>query len=158
MAVSIRGRIPTIPEYYHDLIDSSVDLTSYPKQCCPFHNEDTPSFSYSAERGVWRCFGGCHAGGDVYELHKRNYRLKTRDEAIKSLKNIYGVTEKINVQDSPRVLNVNASRVEDNAVYIEALQLANNVDRWLELDYVMSQTPVETYMLQELLDKWKAST
>jgi hypothetical protein len=43
-------------------------------------------------------------------------------------------------------------------VYIEALQLANNVDRWLELDYVMSQTPVETYMLQELLDKWKAST
>jgi len=31
---------------------------------CPFHKDDTPSFSVSPEKGLWHCFG-CGAGGDV---------------------------------------------------------------------------------------------
>lgn len=35
--------------------------------CCPFHNEKTPSFSVSEDKGFFYCFG-CHAGGDAIKF------------------------------------------------------------------------------------------
>ncbi|MGI6129089.1 MAG: DNA primase [bacterium] len=37
---------------------------------CPFHNEDTPSFSVNRERQMFYCFG-CNVGGDVFEFIKK---------------------------------------------------------------------------------------
>ena len=34
------------------------------KGLCPFHAEDSPSFSVTPEAGLWNCFG-CQTGGDV---------------------------------------------------------------------------------------------
>jgi len=35
--------------------------------CCPFHNENTPSFSVVPDQGFFYCFG-CHAGGNVFKF------------------------------------------------------------------------------------------
>ncbi|HEY2012891.1 MAG TPA: DNA primase, partial [Bryobacteraceae bacterium] len=56
---------------------------------CPFHNEKTPSFSVSAERQFYYCFG-CHAKGDVInfvmEIEKVSFY-----EALKSLAERHGI-------------------------------------------------------------------
>ncbi len=35
--------------------------------CCPFHQEKTPSFSVTPDKGFFYCFG-CHAGGNVFKF------------------------------------------------------------------------------------------
>lgn len=52
-----------IGEYAH-LKPSGRNL----KALCPFHQEKTPSFTISPERGTWYCFGACNEGGDVFSF------------------------------------------------------------------------------------------
>ena len=47
---------------------------------CPFHNEKTPSFSVSQDKGLYYCFG-CHAGGDVFNFVMRHQGLSFDDAA-----------------------------------------------------------------------------
>ncbi len=37
------------------------------KACCPFHDEKTPSFYVSRDKGFYKCFG-CSASGDVFKF------------------------------------------------------------------------------------------
>jgi DNA primase len=57
---------------------------------CPFHNEKTPSFSVSPERGFFHCFG-CGAGGSVFNFVMRVEGLSF-PEAVRSLARRYGVS------------------------------------------------------------------
>jgi DNA primase len=50
-----------------EVVARKVKLTRKGREhwgCCPFHNEKTPSFSVSDEKGFYHCFG-CGAHGDV---------------------------------------------------------------------------------------------
>lgn len=155
MSASVYGRLPSIPEYYKDFIDANVDLLQYPKQCCPFHQEDTPSFSYSDEKGKWRCFGSCHCGGDVVDLHRKNYKFRTRKEAEDSLYELYEVEKtKVFSGHDDYLSYVNTERVDSKTLYNMCILKANTIERWLQLDYVMSKFPVSDFDLQELLDSW----
>jgi DNA primase len=37
------------------------------KACCPFHDEKTPSFNVSQDKGFYKCFG-CGVAGDVFKF------------------------------------------------------------------------------------------
>jgi DNA primase len=56
---------------------------------CPFHEERTPSFTVSPERGVFHCFG-CQAGGDVITFVMRREGLDFR-AAVLALAERFGV-------------------------------------------------------------------
>ena len=49
------------------------------KANCPFHNERTPSFIVSPERGTWHCFGACATGGDVIEFVRRKENVDFKE-------------------------------------------------------------------------------
>ena len=57
--------------------------------CCPFHNEKTPSFSVSASKGIYKCFGCGKSGtavGFVMEHENLSYT-----EALKYLAKKYNI-------------------------------------------------------------------
>ncbi len=51
--------------------------------CCPFHNEKTPSFSVSAPKQMYYCFG-CHESGNVITFLMK-YENASFTEALKQL-------------------------------------------------------------------------
>jgi DNA primase len=57
---------------------------------CPFHQEKTPSFTVSAEKGLYYCFG-CGEGGDLVRFLERMENLSFA-EAIEQLAERYGIT------------------------------------------------------------------
>ena len=136
--------LPTIPQYFQEYVDPTVDLTATPHIPCPFHGEvHGKSFSYSADKQVWRCFGECHCGGDVIELHKLNKKFKTREEAKLSLYAIYHIKDEIRADFTREPVQANTKLVYRNRVYNLALKLAKTPDDWVELDYLLSQDPFD---------------
>src|ERR1700752_4623821 len=61
----IKSRLP-ITEVLSTYITLEPSGSQY-KARCPFHNENTASFSVSPERGLYYCFG-CGAKGDILTL------------------------------------------------------------------------------------------
>ncbi len=61
---------------------------------CPFHNEKTPSFSVSPQKGIFHCFG-CGVGGDVisFIMQKEGFSYP---EAIKFLADKLGILVETN--------------------------------------------------------------
>ncbi|MBO7563246.1 MAG: DNA primase [Clostridiales bacterium] len=57
---------------------------------CPFHSEDTPSFSVSVNKQIYYCFG-CHKGGNVVNFIMEIEHL-TYIEALKFLAEKAGIT------------------------------------------------------------------
>lgn len=57
--------------------------------CCPFHNENTPSFSVSGNKQMFHCFG-CGLSGNVYTFLMK-YENFSFPEAVKALAERSGV-------------------------------------------------------------------
>ncbi len=76
-----------------DVVSSYVSLKPAGRNhvgLCPFHDEKTPSFSVSDERGFFKCFG-CGEGGNVFTFLMRVERIEF-PEAVERLAKRAGVT------------------------------------------------------------------
>ena len=149
----------TIPEYYKKYIDSAVDLSTTKNIACPFHHEQTgKSFTYSPDLGKWRCWGACHTGGDIIDLHKMNYHLHTRKEAYESLCNLIGHIELLTPTFQLEKPHVDETYVERNVLYNKAVRLATNPTSWIELDYILSKVPFDLEDLKNFIQKYDEVT
>ncbi len=75
-----------------DVIGRYIDLRKSGKNylaLCPFHNEKTPSFSVSEEKGLYHCFG-CGASGNVVKF-LMDYQRFSFIEVIENLARMAGV-------------------------------------------------------------------
>jgi DNA primase len=78
-----------------DLVDIVQRHTSLQRRgnrwvaCCPFHEERTPSFYVSPERGTYHCFG-CGASGDVFKFVMEKEKLSF-PEALRALADQVGI-------------------------------------------------------------------
>lgn len=78
---------------------------------CPFHPDDTPSFTVSPDKGLWHCFG-CHAGGDAIGFLMKVERLSF-PEALARLAQELGVEiHAPGGEGRARLLQVNQQAVE----------------------------------------------
>lgn len=57
--------------------------------CCPFHNEKTPSFSVSDNKGIYHCFG-CGKTGNIFTFVMETEGINFK-EAIEYLANTFGI-------------------------------------------------------------------
>jgi len=58
---------------------------------CPFHDDRSPSFSFNAKTGSWKCFAGC-GGGDGFTFLQRTDNLSFGD-AVREVAAMVGVDE-----------------------------------------------------------------
>jgi len=101
--VSNSGINRTIPDELVEEVKSRNDIVSVVGQyvrldkrssanlfgLCPFHNEDTPSFSVSPSKQIFYCFG-CHKGGNVITFI-REIEKCTWPQALKILADRVGI-------------------------------------------------------------------
>ena len=66
--------IDLIREYIPELKKAGISW----KARCPFHQEKTPSFVVSPDKGIWHCFG-CHEGGDMFAFVKKSEGIEFSD-------------------------------------------------------------------------------
>ncbi len=149
------GTMPTVAQYYKDFIDAKVDLIKEPKQCCPFHKEKTPSFSYMPQRGIWSCFGACKVrGADVIKMHQMKFHLNTREEAEESLRSLYKCPKREETRLIEKRVVINESDVEYQSLVNRCILLADTPEKWVELDELMTYYPPEILDLQDLITRW----
>ena len=89
--------------------------------CCPFHHEKTPSFSVSAHKQLYYCFG-CHAAGDVISFLSTHEHLSFV-EAVEELASLKGMTVPFEQVQTDQ-------ESADISLIYEALQDASRLFRW----------------------------
>ena len=98
-----------------DIISSYVSLTPKGKNyfgICPFHDDNNPSMSVSADKQIYKCFS-CGATGTVFKF-LMDYENISFNEAVKKIADIGGV--KVNIENIPKI--------KDNKIQYEIYELS----------------------------------
>ncbi|MBQ6110745.1 MAG: DNA primase [Alphaproteobacteria bacterium] len=103
--------------------------------CCPFHNEKTPSFSVSEEKGFYHCFG-CGEHGDIISFVMKSENMDFKN-AIKELADMAGIKMPDIKQKTPeqKQAEENYIQLTENATKIYQDLLYTDVGK-VALDYI----------------------
>jgi DNA primase len=85
---------------------------------CPFHQEKSPSFTVSDERGLFHCFG-CKASGDVFKFVELTEGSSFMD-ALKKLADRAGVELEDDRDDADRAQEQRQKKLKDDLVAVNA--------------------------------------
>ena len=122
------------------------------KGICPFHNEKTPSFFVSPERGTFKCFG-CGAGGDIFTFVEQ-FEGVDFPGALKILAEKAGIEL---VKENPQ-LKDERSRLfkimEESALFFER-KLSENIEvqEYLKKRGLTKET-IQKFRIGFALDEW----
>lgn len=129
---------------------------------CPFHNEKTPSFNVSPNKGIFKCFG-CGKGGDVVSFVEE-YEKLSFTETVQWLANYYqieleetAVSEEVKetqrIEESLRIIN------EYAANYFQNTLLNDNEGQLIGLSYFkergFTDETISKFKLGYSLDQWE---
>jgi len=89
-----------------DLVSEFVELKKQGrlyKSVCPFHSEKTASFIVDSDKNIWRCFGACSTGGDIFSFMMKKENLSFFD-SLEFLRKKLGIsTQNYNLQKSKEI-------------------------------------------------------
>ena len=95
------ARIEEVVGDFVRLTKRGVNMTGL----CPFHNENTPSFSVNAAKGIFKCFG-CGVGGDAVTFVMKHENC-SYVEALRYLANKYNIEIKEEEQTPSQIQELN---------------------------------------------------
>src|SRR3989338_11191989 len=112
---------------------------------CPFHNEKTPSFFVSPERGSYYCFG-CGVGGDIFTFVEEFEGLDFKG-ALKLLADRAGVTLTVYSRDRQKAENEKESQKE------KLFRVMEEATKFFERNLQESKDPLNYLKSRGLEDK-----
>ncbi|MCK5286152.1 MAG: DNA primase [Candidatus Pacebacteria bacterium] len=123
------------------------------KACCPFHNEKTPSFFMSPDRGTFKCFG-CGEGGDIFTFVEK-YEGVDFKGSLKILADKAGVEL---IKEDPKKVN-EKNRIYDVLEKSTSFFQANLLNNKEALEYLknrgVEERIIKQFRLGFALDEWQ---
>ncbi len=147
-----------------DVVGSYITLTARGNAFvarCPFHNEKTPSFYVSPDRGTYHCFG-CSKGGDIFsfvqDFEGLDFKEALSTLAIRAgveLTPYQGTANQQNSKDEKERLY---SIVEDTIkIYQDCLSKNSEAKKYLEERGLNNQT-IKTFSVGYAVNEWRYLT
>lgn len=147
-----------------DVISEHVQLKKQGRNylgLCPFHGENTPSFSVSSDKQIYHCFG-CGAGGNAFSFLMDLEGLSFQEAAVR-------LAEKANIPLQIDLANVKRTKEipKDNQLMLEAHDLlrkfyhhllVNTKDGQHALEYLLergfTKESIEKFQIGYALNSW----
>lgn len=116
------------------------------KQCCPFHNERTPSFSISQSKQIFHCFG-CGVGGDCITLVSKLLNINAYESA-KQLNNIFN----LNVEFEGKTSKIEINKYKQKQLAKQRFKEWEEKTFILLCSYYQNLKGIEKYKEQEKVE------
>lgn len=116
--------------------------------CC-FHSETKPSLCIDLNYGMWRCFGSCNTGGDIFSFYSKYYNIPF-SETVETLAEQLGVTLEID-PEVQKELELKKNQCKANKIicdnFVKRLQETPEALNYLMNERGFTRTTINLFQL-----------